>query len=463
MQLRDYQIKGKEDLRSGFRSGHKRGLYVASTGAGKTVTFVSIVLDAVAKGSRVWIIAHREKLIRQAGQHFKGMKFGFISPKFTEITEAQIQICMVQTLIKRIDRLPAPDIIIIDEAHRSLGSQYVEIIKRHSKAILIGFTATPQRTDGRGLSEMYDFMAICSKTTKQLIDEGHLSKYKYFSAEREADFSRAKQSGGDYRQADRENITKESGIIGDCVKEYERHAKGKSGLVFTDGIASAHEVAVLFNEAGYSAVAISGKDSTSVQNDALLGLETGKYLIVVSCDLLSEGVDVPSVTYCGMLRATTSIVVFLQQIGRVLRYFPDKVAIIVDHVQNWKRHDFPCTDREWSLEGEVKRPKERGEEAFRCPKCLQMFPIDVIDPNCGYDPNECMFRKPKERIEEAEKAIQEELKRIELEELNVEQIKRDRARMIAQAESISELKEVAKILGYNQKWAYHIFNARKSK
>jgi DNA repair protein RadD len=381
MILREYQRKGVNGIRASLKT-NRSALFVLCTGGGKTVIFSHIARCAYDKGNVIFIIAHRRKLLKQAAEKLDGLPHSFVvSGKSHDVTQ-RVFICSVGTLVNRMDEMPEPQVIIIDEAHRATSAQYRKIIDRYPNAKVIGFTATPQRTDGTGLGQVFEDM-VTSVSIEWLIENDYLSKYKYYSHEKTLDISGVKITAGDYNKKDHREAVKNSNIIGNAVEHYREKAHNLPAICFCDGIDSAKDAAAKFTEGGYNAIAVSGGSSEEEQDDALLGLSDGRYHVVCACDLISEGVDVPLCTVAILLRKTKSIIIFLQQVGRVLRKHNDKLfAIILDHVGNYDTHGMPCQERDWCLNGKRKNDCGRGVKWNRCEICFEVY--NVIEAhNCG--------------------------------------------------------------------------------
>src|SRR5882672_761833 len=173
--LRDYQTDLIARTRAALGRGVRRILLVAPCGAGKTVMMAEMVRSAVAKGRRVHLWAHRRELIDQAATTFieaADIHTGIIAAGYPSSPLAPVQICSVQTLARRADRVTVPDIIVIDEAHHQASATYTKLAAAYPKAIQIGVTASPMRLDGRGLGAHFDEM-IVGPSTKDLIAAGY--------------------------------------------------------------------------------------------------------------------------------------------------------------------------------------------------------------------------------------------------------------------------------------------------
>src|SRR5262249_54136332 len=150
MILRPYQDKGIADIRALFRQGRKKICYAAPTGSGKTILFVHLAHRIVEKGQRVGIIVHRQELIEQTcnALNAEGLDHGVIAAGYPENSDASVLVCMVQTLVNRLERLNGIQVLIIDEAHHVMAATWLAILEALPKAWVLGVTATPERLDG---------------------------------------------------------------------------------------------------------------------------------------------------------------------------------------------------------------------------------------------------------------------------------------------------------------------------
>lgn len=388
--LRDYQQTAIEGVREAFRAGHRAPLLVAPTGAGKTVMFSYVAMATASKGRRVLILVHRRELIRQASRKLTetGVPHGLIAPGNTPTRDA-VQVASVQTLARRLhhDRA-APDLIVIDEAHHAVAGQWATVVAAYPSAKLLGVTATPERMDGRGLGTVaggpFDSL-VMGPSVASLIEGGFLTPARIFAPAEAPDLSGVRTRGGDYDAGALADAMSKPKLVGDAVEHYRRHADGLPAIVFSPSVAHAEAMAEAFRAAGYRATAASGETEQRQRDAAISGLGNGAVQVLCSCDLISEGLDVPAVGAVILLRPTKSLGLYLQQVGRGLRPAPGKSALIVlDHAGNTLRHGPPDMPREWSLKGRPKKEKEKVDPARQCPECFAVFAPAPTCPECGY-------------------------------------------------------------------------------
>lgn len=389
MRLRDYQLDLMDRVRRALTT-ERRVICQSPTGSGKTALAVYMMARAEERGIGSMFCVHRGELIRQTSQALwdQGLKHGQIVPGRVR-SKLPAQVASVQTLVRRLGQYPAPGLIVIDEAHRSAAPTYRRILAAYPDARVVGLTATPQRTDGRGLDDLFGDL-VCGPPVSWLIGEGYLSDYVVFAPGSPAvDLSGVHSLGGDYVRDELAAALDRPSITGDAIREYQRHASGKRGIVFCVSRAHSRHVCEQFRAAGIASEHVDGETPEAERQGALERFRLGQTLVLCGVDLFVEGLDIPAVECSILLRPTQSIIVHLQSIGRVLRPHPGKTrAIILDHVGNCLRHGLPDDDRVWTLRGREKRqrrkPDEKSLTVRQCPACFAVHRMANTCPQCGH-------------------------------------------------------------------------------
>ncbi len=454
--LRPYQQAAVDGVRDSFRAGRRRPLLVAPTGSGKTVIFSYVTASAAAKGNRTLILVHRAELLEQCHRSLSQMDVphGLIASGLTPDRSQLTQIASVQTLVRRFDRVVAPDLIVIDEAHHATAGAWASVLAQYPNARVLGVTATPQRLDGKGLGQVFDDLIRGPEVTK-LIDEGYLCKPVYY-APKTVDLTGVHMVAGDYNRAEVAERMDRPTITGDAVIHYRKYAEGQPCIVFCTGIKHAEHVAQAFNASGYRFKVIDGTLAKEERARRVLDLSSGALQGLVSVDIVSEGFDLPCVSTAILLRPTASLSLHLQQIGRVLRPSPGKQrAVILDHVGNCRRHGLAEELRDWSLDGIRKRgkrgPQDDVADTRQCPEC---FAVHTPSPQCP----QCLHvYEIKDRIPDVVDG--------ELEELKAREAIRGRKREQGTAQTLEDLIRVGKSRGMKNPygWAHNVFRARQNK
>lgn len=454
--LRPYQQTAVDAVRESFRAGRRRPLLVAPTGSGKTVVFSYITASAAAKGNRTLVLVHRAELLEQCHRSLSQLDVphGLIAAGLTPDRSQLTQIASVQTLVRRFDRVMAPDLIVIDEAHHATAGGWASVLAQWPAARVLGVTATPQRLDGKGLGQVFDDL-IRGPEVADLINQGFLARPIYY-APKTVDLSGIHMVAGDYNRAELTARMDKPTITGDAVTHYRKYADGLSCIVFCTGIKHAEHVAAAFCAAGYRFAVLDGTLSKEERARRVLDLSSGALQGLVTVDIVSEGFDLPCVAVAILLRPTASLGLHIQQVGRTLRPSPGKHrSTIIDAVGNCRRHGLAEEVREWSLDGARKRgkrgPQDDVSDTRQCPEC---FAVHTPSPQCP----QCLYvYEIKDRIPDVVDG--------ELEEIKAREAVRDRKREQGTAQTLADLVRVGKARGMKNPhgWANNVFKARNSK
>ncbi|CAB4157779.1 SSL2 DNA or RNA helicases of superfamily II [uncultured Caudovirales phage] len=453
MRLRDYQIEAVNKIRKAYSDGAKKVLFVLPTGGGKTAIFSHITESAFKKSNSVFILVHREELLLQSSRKLAelGVPHGRISPAFSQ-TRDKIQVCSVQTLVNRIKNIyGSPDLLIIDEAHHSTAGSYSKILTKWNNSLVLGVTATPERMDGTGLGNVFDTM-IEGPSIEYLTKSGHLSEFKIYAPPMNINFEGIKISQGDYAKGEMEKVMDKPSITGSAVDHYSKLCNGLPAIAFCTTVKHANDVSAQFNSSGISSKCIDGTMDKLSRRKVIDGL--GKdYSVLTSCEIVSEGTDIPAVAGAILLRPTLSLGLYLQQVGRILRPYEGKeYSVILDHVGNVVRHGFPDEIRRWSLDGKKRKSKQSKEEEdlniLVCPACYSVFKVNTQRqcPACG------SISQPKimNQIEEVDGSL-----------IELDREKQGKKMLVARARTLEQLQDVAAQLGYKPGWAYFVYKSRK--
>jgi superfamily II DNA or RNA helicase len=358
IQFRDYQLRAIHDARVKIGAGVRRIVLNAPTGAGKTCIAAGIVQSAIAKGKRVLFLAHRRELIEQTVNKLVDagvLHFGVImAGNRLNSADAPVQVASIQTLIRR--ELPPADLIIIDEAHRASARSYLSVIANYPSAAVLGLTATPERTDGKGLDDIFQDMIVV-ETVPNLIEQGFLVKPVCYVGPT-ADLSGVRTKRGDYDEQQLADVMDKPKLVGDIIANWKRLAAGKPTAVFAVNVAHAEHIAAEFRAAGISAAMVSGETPRAEREAIIADWRRGYITVVVNVYVFVEGFDFPQMECVVLARPTQSVSLFLQAVGRVMRPAEGKdSAIVLDHAGCCQLHGPPHIEREWSLEGMAKKRK----------------------------------------------------------------------------------------------------------
>ena len=477
--LRPYQQDVVNEVRKSFAEGYKCPLLVAATGAGKTVMFSYIAKNAADKNNAIIIAAHRKEIIRQISlslarfalphnviaapalvrqikvAQFKAFGKSFVDPASSTMVGSVQTIVgrfsdidvSIAHLSKRISK-PAKTIVIQDEGHHVVeNTAWGRVMDRYGPAVgnvSLIVTASPQRLDGRGLGKGHGGYAdtiIEAPPMSWLIENGFLSPYRIFTAQHQIDVSSVKTRMGDYAASDLQEVVDKPQITGDAITHWRKHANGLKTAIFCVSVEHSKHVAAEFNANGIPAAHIDGGTDDTERDKAIIDFANGKILVITNVNILSEGFDLASIAQQDVtidcvvdLAPTQSLVNALQRWGRALRPAAGKTAVLLDHAGNVMRHGLPDEDRSWTLEG-VKRKKRKAEDEDEedvkvkcCPDCFSIHEPQPVCPNCGH-----VYEIKARKIEH----IEGELK--EIEQAQIEKMRRDRMLQQGKAQTVDEL------------------------
>lgn len=416
--LRPDQAALKQSVYDAWSNGAQNVLAVLPTGGGKSIVTTDIVLDGHNQGMTECIMAHRNELVSQMSMHVarRGIKHRIIGSASTIAgivqehraefgrsfvnPDAKCSVGSVQTIVSRMDQLrqwaAQVDRFTGDEGHHFLRDNMwgkAASLFTNARGLLV--TACPQRADGKGLGRHADGIVdamVVGQTMRQLIDDKSLSDYEIAvpqsSNPLEMDDDDLTASG-EFSPKKMRQASDRSQIVGDVVAEYQRRALGRRAICFAIDVKDSTDIANRFNEAGIPAASVSAKTDVGVRRDMIRRFREGRILVLVNVDLFDEGFDVPACDVVIMARPTASLNKYLQMAGRAMRIDPanpGKVALIIDHVSNFKRHRMPDRPRAWTLDRRDKRAKQAPDPddipLTACRECSR--PYERVLPRCPY-------------------------------------------------------------------------------
>ena len=331
------QLQFIQRLKELISKGQSRALLVSATGTGKTYAAAFAVREFAPK--RILFLVHREQIARKSMESFRRVignrrTYGVLSGTQKDYREDYL-FSTVQTLSrKHIYSQFAPDHfdwIIIDEVHRAAADSYQQIFDYFKPKFWLGMSATPQRTDGKSIYELFDHNVACQITLKEALEEDLLCPFHYYALD---DVNVSDQTALDPKDFNR---LVEDERIRHILREadyYGWSGPRRKGLMFVSTLKEAEALSAKLNEKGLRTMALSGANSQEERERAIERLvqdeddETAlDYLITV--DIFNEGVDIPEINQVILLRPTQSAIVFVQQLGRGLRKSPGKEFVTV--------------------------------------------------------------------------------------------------------------------------------------
>lgn len=343
MQLRPYQQQARKAVWEQWDQGRDSTLLVLPTGTGKTIVFAAITEDAVRRGGRVLILAHRGELLEQAAEKiFRATGLGCSVEKAERSCIGQwyrVTVGSVQTLMreKRLSQFPADyfSTIIIDEAHHAVSESYQAILRHFQGAKILGVTATPDRGDQKNLGGVFNSLAY-EYTLPQAIKEGYLVPIRALTIPIKIDFTHVGTSAGDYRPGDIASAL--DPYLERIAAEMAKHCKSRKTVVFLPLIATSQKFRDILCRHGFRAAEVNG-DSEN-RTDILNDFSAGKYNVLCNSMLLTEGWDCPEVDCVVVLRSTKVRALYCQMVGRGTRLAQGKDhLLLLDFLWHTERHE----------------------------------------------------------------------------------------------------------------------------
>ena len=343
IELRDYQQEATENLQKMREDGKTIALLYHATGVGKTITAAT---DAKAVGGRTLFLVNALKLASQAKETFAKVwpeaTLGEYTGSQKDMTQTVI-FATVQSISKDLEKFSPTDFdyLIVDECHHAAANTYQKIFAYFHPKFILGLTATPERSDGEDMLELFQNVAH-KMDLKTAVERGVLVPIRCIRVKTNIDLTDVRINGIKYNSQDLESklfIPERNQLI---VDTYLKYVNGKKTVIFCASVDHAAEIAKLLRDNGVKAEAVSGRDRVEVREKILKDYETGSTNVLCACDLLNEGWDSPHTTVLFMARPTMSKTIYLQQLGRGTRRYPGKEdLLVVDFVDNANMFNMP--------------------------------------------------------------------------------------------------------------------------
>ncbi|WP_240920239.1 DEAD/DEAH box helicase [Sphingobacterium chungjuense] len=326
----------------------RRILYQLPTGGGKTLIFSEIAKRYIEEHQKkVIVLTHRTELCAQTTRALKesGVVNKVINSKVKRIPKKDLFHCfvaMVETLNNRIDEgminTHEVGLIIVDEAHHN---SFQKLLDRFENATVIGVTATPFSSDvNLPMNGFYEELVVGAPIA-QLINEGFLAKPKYHGYDVELN-SLQTGSNGDFTISTSDMLFGSDAMLDLLLHAYQSHALKKKTLIFNNGIFTSRRVLEVFEAAGYPIRHLDNKTSSAEREEILKWYRKTKGAILTSVSILTTGFDEPKTQAVILYRATTSITLYHQMVGRGARRLPKKATFTLvdlgnnaDRFGNW--------------------------------------------------------------------------------------------------------------------------------
>jgi superfamily II DNA or RNA helicase len=407
--LRPYQVEAQQAILEHRARGVRSQLVSLATGLGKSVVIATLPkLLSLRPGDVTVVVAHRDELIEQLVDKFRvenpDALIGVEKAERRASDECNIVVATVQTLAeKRLEEFVARfkrriALFVIDEAHHAAAPSYRAIVDavlaQRPEAMILGFTATPNRGDGVRLVDVFERI-VYTMDARKGIDAGYLVPVKSYAVATGISLDEVASRGGDFvigQLAQAVNIGQRNARI---VSAYKQNTPGLKALVFTASVEHARDVAEEFVAHGVNAEWASGETPRDERERIVREFRGDGIDVLVNCGLYLEGFDVPSVQVILNARPTKSTTLYTQITGRALRPLdeiasplsntnsglerrelieksPKPAAIVIDLVDQGQRHQLvtvpslyglpPHIDAQGRMTAQV---AERFEELLR--------------------------------------------------------------------------------------------------
>ena len=390
-ELRDYQKKLKSHIYQLIRDGQKRILVYAPTGAGKTAILSSILKDCLSKNKRSMLIVHRDFLVEQSkGAMIKtgidSNNIGVIKAGYREDRDRMIQIAGLQSLQNR-STPENLDIIILDECHSTAFFKHYQTIKQETlNAVHLGFSASPWRLKSTEEYFGLHFEAIAEGPgIGELIERNYLARPRYYGYGGLVDICKLDTNkSGEFKESQMESEFIKSEVPKAVTEKILEMCDGRTGIIFNAGVEQSQIQTQLLNNAGVPTVHLDASTPFKDRQLYFDKLASGEIRVISSIGCLTEGFDVPSISFVVLSRATKSRALYIQMSGRGLSIAPDKIdCLILDFGGNVKR--FGMLNKKVLITLEPTPKPEDDSMLKECDNCHSMVSIFArICPECGY-------------------------------------------------------------------------------
>lgn len=353
---RPYQQEVLDQLQSEREiHNHWRNLVVMATGTGKTIVAGLDFRRLVDSGKvqSLLFVAHRREILEQSLVTFRTImrngNFGELLVDGNRPTEWKHVFGSVQS-IKNLDSEKfspdAFDMIIVDEFHHAAASTYEKLLDYYQPRVLLGLTATPERTDGQSILHWFENGISAELRLWEAIDRQILSPFQYFGIHDNVDLEAAGitwRRGFGYDTTELSNVYTGNdarvALVLEQMNHYVDDLGGMKAIGFCVSIEHAEYMAKKFNLAGIPSRAVTSAVSSDERRQILSEFRAGSVKAIFAVDIFNEGVDIPDVNTLLMLRPTESATVFIQQLGRGLRKSASKNCLtVLDFVGNQNKN-----------------------------------------------------------------------------------------------------------------------------
>jgi superfamily II DNA or RNA helicase/HKD family nuclease len=340
------QLEALENLRGLRTEGKNKALIISATGTGKT--YLSAFDAKVYNPTKLLFVVHRLTIAKDALDTFRSVfgidkTMGLYSGNEKELN-CDFVFSTIQTISKpnHLDKFSKDhfDYIIIDETHRSGADSYLRLLEHFEPKFLLGMTATPERTDGNDIFQLFDHNIAYEIRLSRAMEEDMLSSFHYYGVtDLSIDDALVDKKSEFNFLVSSERVER----IIEQAKFYGTDNGITRGLIFCSRKDEAIELSNLFNSKGFKTIALTGDSGEDDRAQSIEKLESddlnAKLDYIFTVDIFNEGIDIPKINQIIMLRPTQSAIVFIQQLGRGLRKVEGKGYLtVIDFIGNYENN-----------------------------------------------------------------------------------------------------------------------------
>ena len=450
LSLREYQSNLLDSIREAWESD-PRVMAWLPTGGGKTELSVQLAREEEERKGVTLFVVERKTLAKQAAARFQkyGMLVGILRGEDTHVRGYEpVIVASIQTIASRKDHGIVADVlarvtlIVVDEAHIRF-KDHTALEQACPDSRILGLSATPLRD---GLGNHFDTL-VRGPSYDWMIEHRHLVRPRYFlpdlGAVSKGLSSVAVSSTGDFAQSPLAQLMRDKAIIGDVVTTWKEKAEDRQTIVFCVDIAHSKDVCDSFLLAGVTAEHIDQRTKEDERTGMFERFRAGQTRVLCSINVLSLGFDQPIASCAVLARPTLSLSMHVQQVGRVMRPYPDKVdCIVLDHAGNVMRHskvETFCPPELSDLDRNSDKKKRTADQNdyFPCPECRAVMPPGQrVCVECGHEihPKNGVHFVPGDLREESAPVVSDREQKMRI--------------------MYAELRHYAKQRGYKDGWAY---------
>ena len=361
--LRPHQLAAKNDILRAWDT-YDSVMLQMPTGTGKTYLFTSIIKDLIShyKSQKmeinILVVAHRIELLDQITTSLNnyGIPCGFIQGTREQHLWQRVQVGSILSLISERNEMNVRrckfDFIIVDEAHHTLADSYKRLFDMFPEAKKLGVTATPWRMNHESFTSVYQTL-ITTPQVKWFIKNHLLADFDYVSVKPDSTIQMLVNSidvatTGDFVNDALSAAFDNQKIRARLYDSFHKYAKDRKGIVYAINKQHARNIAELYSSKGYVSVNIDCDTPKDERERLLREFKEGKIQVLVNVELFTEGFDCPDVSFVQLARPTRSLAMYLQQVGRGLRYVEGKEkTIFIDNVGLYNYFGLPDANRKW--------------------------------------------------------------------------------------------------------------------